>query len=275
MQVNACISHHKHLHDPNQHVWIQAETDDRTSNLKDSNEGNSMPKRRSDALSPANNEKTLKRANTDLTPETSTQPNSDETRLEEVMNQSLNESSQEEKIDLKEFLLEEFKLLRSNINSKFSEIKEELKGVITQQSIENKETTKKLELQILNNSTQISTVTEENRRLKKENDNLEEWIGKIEQAQMSNNMIITGMQEEPWEKYDIMKERVAEAISGTMGQMGDEAMMAEARKIKISSCSRVGDEAMMAEARKIKISSCSRVGNLRLNKSCPISVTFQ
>ena len=90
--------------------------------------------------------------NTDLIPETSTVPNSDATRLEEVMNQSLSESSQEEKVGLKEFLVKEFKLLRGTINSKCSKIKEELNEVITQQSFKNKETTKKLESQILSNS---------------------------------------------------------------------------------------------------------------------------
>ena len=51
------------------------------------------------------------------------------------------------------------------------------------------------------------------------------------------------------------KEQVAEVISGTIGQMGDETIMAEARKIEIS--------------------NCSRLGNFRLNNSRPISVTFQ
>ena len=34
-------------------------------------------------------------------------------------------------------------------------------------------------------------------------------------------MIITGILEGLWKKCDTTKERVAEVISGTMGQMGD------------------------------------------------------
>ena len=111
----------------------------------------------------------MKKANTDSTPDKSTTPIDDTTRLEEVMNQSLDETTHKEKMDLKEFLLEDLKLLRGTINSKCSEIKEELKEAITQQSLENKETTRKLELQINTNSHRIATLTEENRRLKREN----------------------------------------------------------------------------------------------------------
>ena len=49
------------------------------------------------------------------------------------------------------------------------------------------------------------------------------------------------MQKGSWEKYNMTKEQVAEATSGTMGQMGGSTMMAEARKVEINSCSRLGN----------------------------------
>ena len=56
-------------------------------------------------------------------------------------------------------------------------------------------------------------------------------VNKIEIAQMGNNILLSGIPEQPWEPYESTKERVIEVI---------EAVMAEARKINITCCSRVG-----------------------------------
>ena len=86
------------------------------------------------------------------------------------------------------------------------------------------------------NTDSIVAIMDENKRLWHENKSLKDRIGKLEKAHLSNNVIITGMQEAPWEKYKATKERVAEAISGTMGKMGDTETLHEARKVEISNC---------------------------------------
>ena len=84
---------------------------------------------------------------------------------------------------------------------------------------------------------------------------LREQITKIEIAQMGNNILLSGMPEQPLEPYESTKERVIEAISASMGSKDDEAVKAEARKIDIT--------------------CCSRVGTYRLGKPHLISITFQ
>ena len=95
----------------------------------------------------------------------------------------------------------------------------------------------------------------ENKVLKKENDELKERLSQIELAQLSNNVIISEMQEQPWENYDTMKERVIDRIAATMGGENKEA-------------ARIG-------ARKIDITCCSQTGRYQLGRPRPISVTFQ
>ena len=50
-------------------------------------------------------------------------------------------------------------------------------------------------------------------------------------------MIITGVQEQPWEGYSTTKERVLETIATAMGGNQLEKTMKEARKIDTSCCS--------------------------------------
>ena len=54
---------------------------------------------------------------------------------------------------------------------------------------------------------------EENKQLKKkENKDLKERLTKIELAQLGNNVIISGMQEQCWESYSTTKDRVYDTI---------------------------------------------------------------
>ena len=63
----------------------------------------------------------------------------------------------------------------------------------------------------------IDTFIEENKRLSKENHELKEHLTKIELSQLGNKVIITGMQEQPWESYDTTKERQYDTIAAAMG----------------------------------------------------------
>ena len=84
---------------------------------------------------------------------------------------------------------------------------------------------------------------------------MKEHLTQIELAQLENNVIISGMQEQPWETYDTTKERIIDTIVAAMG--GED------------------QETAQLEARKIEITCCSRKGRYQLGRLRPISVTFQ
>ena len=46
-------------------------------------------------------------------------------------------------------------------------------------------------------------------------------IQRIETQQLSNNVIITGISENPWEGYEVTKQRVCDMIAASMGEVGD------------------------------------------------------
>ena len=105
---------------------------------------------------------------------------------------------------------------------------------------QNSEVTTALTYKIETNATNINQVLEENRLLKKENESLHERITKIEISQLGNNIMLSGMPEQPWESYESTKERVVEAIATSMGSKDDADVKSEAKKIEILCCSRVG-----------------------------------
>ena len=101
----------------------------------------------------------------------------------------------------------------------------------------------------------MNTCVAENKNLKKANETLKERLTQIELAQLENNVIISGMQEQPRETYDTTKERVIDTIVAAMG------------------CE--DQETAQMEAQKIEISCCSRTGRYQLGRPRPISITFQ
>ena len=105
---------------------------------------------------------------------------------------------------------------------------------------EKQEFTESLAAKIEVNSTNINQLLEENRRLQWENSDLREGISKIEMAQLNNNIIINGMPEQPWETYEVTKERITEVIASSMGLMDDPSIKEEAKKVEITCCSRLG-----------------------------------
>ena len=78
---------------------------------------------------------------------------------------------------------------------------------------------------------------------------------KLESVQLSNNIIITGIQEGPFEPYHTTKLRVQEMIATTIDS---------------------GDiTADLETAKKVEIIGCSHVGKYRHNRARPVSVTFK
>ena len=147
-------------------------------------------------------------------------------------------------------LVTEFKLLRESVNTVHSDYKD-LKHVITKQKDEIKH---ELINKIDKNNSKLVEISQENRILRKENESLKSRLDRIEQNQLSNNVMITGTPEGPYEQYGITKLRVQEMIAVT-----------------IDSGDREDD---LIKAKEIDITSCNRVGRYKHNVARPISVTF-
>ena len=147
-------------------------------------------------------------------------------------------------------LVAEFKLLRESVNTVHTDYKD-LKQVISKQ----KEGIKhELIDKIDKTTTKLMEICHENRILHKENESLKSRLDRIEQNQLSNNVIITGIPEGPYEQYGITKLRVQEMIAVT-----------------IDSGDREDD---LTKAKEIDITSCNRVDRYKHNVDRPISVTF-
>ena len=104
------------------------------------------------------------------------------------------------------------------------------------------------------NTSQLIEISHENKILHKENKQLKTRLDQIEQNQLTNNIIITGIPEGPYEQYSSTKLRVQEMIAVT-----------------IYSGDTVAD---LAKAKDIEITNCSRIRKLRHDNTRPISVTF-
>ena len=68
------------------------------------------------------------------------------------------------------------------------------------------ELTQQFKNDIQENKDNISCIVTENKCLKKENAALKERLSQIEQNQLKNNVIITGIPEQPWETYNTKKQ---------------------------------------------------------------------
>ena len=80
---------------------------------------------------------------------------------------------------------------------------------------------------------------------------------KIESAQLINNIIVTGIPEQPFKTYEKTKQCIYDIISNA---------------IKNSDTTQI--ETAMEEAMKLDISYCMQVEKAKLGANWPISVTF-
>ena len=74
-------------------------------------------------------------------------------------------------------------------------------------------------------------------------------------TQLNNNIIVNGMPEQPWEPYEVTKERITEVIVSSMGSDDDPRTKEKAKEVEIT--------------------CCSQLGTYKLRKPRPISVTFK
>ena len=147
-------------------------------------------------------------------------------------------------------LVKDFQLIRESVNTVHSDYMD-LKKTISKQ---NEEIKNELVDKIETNSKQLHKITVENQYLKKENETLKSRIEALEQNQLNNNVILTGVQEGPFEPYSTTKLRVYEMIAATLAS--------------------ANSENDLNVAQKVNITNCNRVGKFRHNYSRPISITF-
>ena len=77
----------------------------------------------------------------------------------------------------------------------------------------------------------INSIINENKKLRQVNVKLLERIQKVKTQQLSNNVIITGISESPWEGYEVMKQRVCDMIAASMGEVGDVMCLEWAKQV--------------------------------------------
>ena len=145
----------------------------------------------------------------------------------------------------------EFHCLRESVDTVHADYAD-LKIAISKQA---STATADLVSKIESNTSQLTNITIENQNLCKENKELCDRLSKVEATQLSNNIIITGIQEGPFEPYQTTKLRVYEMIAITIDS-GDK-------------------QADLETAKRVEITGCSRIGKYRHNKARPISVMFR
>ena len=98
-------------------------------------------------------------------------------------------------------LIMQFKLLQESVDTVHADYVD-LKQTISKQKDDLQE---ELVSKIDNNSMQLAAVAQENQNLWKENSKLKTRLDKLEQDHLINNVMITGIQEGPYEQYSTTK----------------------------------------------------------------------
>ena len=205
-------------------------------------------KRRFSATSPTEITSISKKLNIDNPAQSSSAPTMDESKTE-VQPTHLSQ--------LIEPIMKEFKSLKDTMVSQKSEIFEEinrLKKVITSQK---SEIINEINIKVDTNSKSILKVLDENQELRRELKELKEHVSKIEMAQLSNNIIVTGIPEQPFKTFEKIKQRIYDVI---------------AEAIKNSDPTQ--ETCAMNTAKNIDITYCSRVGKSRPGQNRPVSVSI-
>ena len=106
-------------------------------------------------------------------------------------------------------LINEFRLLRESVETIHQDYADLKQTISKQKDNIKQDLTDKIE----KNTTQLIEINKENKVLRKENNKLKSRLDHIEQNQLSNKVIITGIPEGPYEQYSITKLRVQEMIA--------------------------------------------------------------
>ena len=203
------------------------------------NKQNTSQKYPSSVLSPTENPNKLKKSNmmNDENNENATSTKRDE--LKEVIGPLI--------VEVTKPLLEEVKLLRESVDSKYSkledtitsqrhEVMEEIHKLEETLTMQKDAVAKDLLNKISQNQCSIGNILEKNKSLEKENPQLHERLDKIEMNQLGSNIIITGIPEQTWESYDHINQRVIDTVIASLGSNTSPELL------EISCCTRVGHQ---------------------------------
>ena len=163
-------------------------------------------------------------------------------------------------------LIKEFRLLWESVDSKYTslesaiekqkaEVSDELSKIEKSLAFHRKELTTHIDEKVSTAHSKMNKILDENKKLRNENSKLLERIQRIEIQQLSNNVIISGITEAPWEQYESTKQCVHDTVAACMGY--------------------AGDAACQERTKQVEIMCCSCVGRFRPNHNCLISATFQ
>ena len=229
----------------------------------------SATKHTSDILSPPENSRDSKKMNIELDIEKEIeqkQEMSNEHRKGEVSSEVSNTMNIQHILGP---LMKEFKLLREIVDKNYVKLDEVQRGMSLHQSkdsqelhnlehaisIQRAEIIEEIGEKLENTNWKMETILLENKYLKKENQNLREHLDQLKIAHLSNNVIITGIEEQTWEVAEVTKQRVYDTIATTIDSPDGNVPLEETYKVDVA--------------------YCSRVGKYRPNVNRPITVTFQ
>ena len=99
-------------------------------------------------------------------------------------------------------LVKEFQLLWESVNSVHNDYSDLKKTIFKQKEEIKTELANKIET----NSKQLHKITMENQYLRKENETLKSRMDILEQNQLTNNIMLSGVQEGPFEPYNMTKQ---------------------------------------------------------------------
>ena len=226
---------------------------------------NNSTKRPSSQLSPNKNDPGAKKANVESkSGEVTTSITSGKSELQtiyEALSQELKtlcESMDQKYSKLEDSMDNKCDRLERVMTAHRKDVSNEIQKLEQTLTLQNTDLSKKVQSQMENQSEEINKLKEENRSLKKENNYLTKRINKIESTQLSNNIIVTGISEQPWEKCEITKQHIHEIIATALSNSNSKSI-----------------EENTLEANDITISYCNRVGAFKLNQARLISVSFQ
>ena len=155
-------------------------------------------------------------------------------------------------------LVHQIQLLRETLDDQFTKLDDKytkLETVITSQKKEMSVKLNKLQHSISNQKVVITTsvnekidkseakiekVLQENISLKKSNAALQERLSRIETSQLDNNVILTGIQEQQWEKFEITRQRVIDVIAEALHNIEGKNALLKAQQVSIAKCKRIG-----------------------------------
>ena len=98
------------------------------------------------------------------------------------------------------------------------------------------EITTTVERKIEASNEKLEQVLKENISLKKSNSVLQECLSRLESTQLDNNVKLTGIQEQQWEKFEITWQRVIDVIAGALKHIKCSNAMNRAEHVAIANC---------------------------------------